>query len=474
MVPVLVAVALLFRYLLRPFLGLDVPFLILWPVVMVAAWYGGLGPGILTAILSAVIAAFTFFDARGPINEHGWTGMALFVLLGVAISVLLEKLHDAQRRLASQARDLFEQRERLRVTLNSIGDGVIATDANEQVTFLNPVAQALTGWTAHEAVGHPFSKVFAAVDSTTRKPVASPVRKALETGQVVGLGTDTILNTTRATRIPIDDSAAPIRDAQGRITGAVLVFRDVTEQKRMLTALEEADQRKNEFLAMLGHELRNPLAPIRNALHILRQQGVADQQTRWVHEVIERQVLHMGRLVDDLLDVSRISRGKISLKKERIDLVCVARQAIDTSRPLIEASHHTLTVGLPDRPVWLDADPARMAQVISNLLNNAAKYTNSGGRIALTIEPRESEVCIRVRDNGIGISREMLPRIFEIFSQGERALERAQGGLGIGLALVKNLIQLHGGSIEALSDGPGTGSEFLVRLPRLPESGQHA
>jgi PAS domain S-box-containing protein len=471
MVPVLVALALLFRYSLRPILGYDAPFLILWPIVMVAAWYGGQGPGILTTLLAVIVAAFTFFDIGGPINEQGWMDMAFFVLLGLAISVLLEKLHDAQRRLAISARELFDQRERLRVTLTSIGDAVLATDVEGRITFLNPVAQALTGWTQHDAFGHPFDEVFRAINAKSGEQIESPVRKALQTGQVVGLGSHTILHSATGQKIPIDDSAAPIRDALGQVTGVVLVFRDITEQKRMLAALEEADRRKNEFLAMLGHELRNPLAPIRNALHLLRGSRTADEQTRWAREVIDRQVKQMGRLVDDLLDVSRISRGKIQFKKERMDVVGVARQALDTSRPLIEAKHHTLDIHLPAEPVWIDADPARLAQIMANLLNNAAKYTDQGGHIRFSVEPEETEVRIRVRDNGIGISCEMLPRVFDMFAQSERALERAQGGLGIGLTLVKSLVELQGGSIQAFSNGPGTGSEFIVQMPILKETG---
>jgi PAS domain S-box-containing protein len=240
---------------------------------------------------------------------------------------------------------------------------------------------------------------------------------------------------------------------------------DLIERLRFEQALKDGDRRKDEFLATLAHELRNPLAPIRNAVQIFRAKGSPVPELQWARDVIDRQVEQMTRLVDDLLDVSRITRGKIDLRKERVELATVVNNAVEGSRPLIEKWGHELTVKLPSEPVYLDADLTRLAQVLLNLLNNAAKYTEQGGRIWLTAEKDGGQVVIRVKDTGIGIPQEMLPRIFEMFTQVDRSLERSQGGLGIGLTLVQSLVEMHGGTVKVHSDGPGKGSEFVVRLP---------
>lgn len=229
-------------------------------------------------------------------------------------------------------------------------------------------------------------------------------------------------------------------------------------------ALKEADRRKNEFLAILAHELRNPLAPIRNAVQVLSLLD-SDPAAQWPREVIERQVQQLNRMVDDLTDVSRITQSKFSLQREPVRVSTVLAQAVETSRPLIDARKHQLTVVPPAEPVWLEGDEIRLAQVVSNLLNNAAKYTEEGGQIWLTAEQKGNEAVIRVRDTGIGIPADVLPRVFEPFMQEERLPDRAHGGLGIGLALVRSLVELHGGKVEAKSDGRGKGSEFVLHLP---------
>jgi CheY-like chemotaxis protein/two-component sensor histidine kinase len=237
-----------------------------------------------------------------------------------------------------------------------------------------------------------------------------------------------------------------------------------------VAALKESDRRKDEFLAMLAHELRNPLAPIRSAAQVLRVKGSTLPELQWARDVIDRQVQQMTRLIDDLLDVSRITRGKIELRKEQVDLATVVSSAVEASRPLIEKWGHQLTVMIPEEPVHLDADLTRLSQALSNLLNNAAKYTDKGGQIWLTAERQSDHVLIRVKDTGIGIPTEMLPRIFEMFKQVDRSLERSEGGLGIGLTLVQRLVEMHGGSVEAHSPGVGQGSEFVLRLPLVAKS----
>ncbi len=250
-----------------------------------------------------------------------------------------------------------------------------------------------------------------------------------------------------------------------------ILVTDLTTQRRhdqldaAVGALEESDRLKNEFLAMLAHELRNPLAPIRNAVHLMRMAPGDATVPAATSSMLERQVAQMVRLIDDLLDVSRINRGKIELRKERIDLVATVGHALDACRSDMEKSNHALSVCLPPGPVYADGDPARLAQVVSNLLSNARKFTENGGEIGLSLERAGGEAVIRVRDNGIGVAEGQLTRIFEMFLQVDSSLERSASGLGIGLTLVRTLVELHGGSVEAFSAGAGRGSEFVVRLP---------
>ncbi len=627
------------------------------------------------------------------------------------------------------AESLDAQREWLRVTLSSIGDAVITTDIKGCITFLNPVAQSLTGWTLKEAAGVTLESVFQIVNEDDRRTVENPATRALREGVVVGLGNHTLLIAKDGTERPIDDSAAPIRNAGGEVVGVVLVFRDITERRRaeqllqekvdycdciiatlrepfivldhdlriktanrsfyeafhfspeetenqliydlgkrqwdipklrallqkvlsdqgpvhdvevehtfptigrkimllnanrfesaecapslillaiediterrraevaledselryrrlfetaqdaililderegtifdanpfikemlgyshveivgkelweigmfpdaeenkaafrelqdkgyiryenlplktkagerievefvsnvyqvdhrkviqcnirditersrlerqtheQAEALAELHHRKDEFLAMLSHELRNPLSAIFSALHVLRLQGNENPIQQRAMTTIERQVGQLAHLVDDLLEVSRVITGRIQLQLERLDLRGIAEHAIGSVRPMIELRKHELSVSLPDEPVWVQGDPTRLEQVIVNLLNNAAKYTDEGGHIWLTVKQadHEVEVVLRVRDTGVGIAPELLPRIFDLFTQAHRTLDRAQGGLGLGLSLVQKLVELHGGKVAAYSAGLGQGSEFVVRLPAL-------
>ncbi len=249
--------------------------------------------------------------------------------------------------------------------------------------------------------------------------------------------------------------------------GWVAVVTDITDRKRAEDALKEADRRKDEFLAMLAHELRNPLAPIRNSVQVLKLIGSSDPMQAQARDLIERQVAHMARLVDDLLDVSRITRGNILLRKGRLDLVALVRAAVEDHRRLLEEAGLDLTVELPDRPLWVEGDPTRLAQVVGNLLHNANKFTDAGGKVAvrLTAEAGGEGAVLSVRDSGIGLGPDILGRLFEPFSQADRSLDRSRGGLGLGLALVKGLVELHGGTVWASSPGPGRGAEFVLRLP---------
>lgn len=494
-------------------------------------------------------------------------------------------------------RELRESRESLRVTLSSIGDAVITTDAEGLVTFLNPVAEALTGWANADAAGKPLDAVFRIVNESTRATVQNPATRALREGVVVGLANHTLLIARDGAERPIDDSAAPIKDEAGAVSGVVLVFRDITERRavedaqrrsevryrrlfqtakdgilildarsgkiidanafmagllrmepggligkelweiglfadvgsnkehfatlqrdryaryehlplqnreggvihvefvsnvyeegEMLVAQcnvrdisarvameqrirDQADalasqaRQKDEFLAMLSHELRNPLAPIRSATHLLRLQGDGvDPLQRQALEVIDRQVAALTRLVSDLMEVSRALTGRIRISLQTVDLAQIIRHAAETVAPMIEQRGHTLTMRLSEGPVWVQADPTRIEEVAVNLLGNAAKYTDWGGRIELSCQAEADHAVVRVRDNGAGIEPALLPSIFDLFTQANRTLDRAQGGLGIGLSLSQRIVALHGGTIGASSDGPGKGSEFVVRL----------
>jgi PAS domain S-box-containing protein len=504
-------------------------------------------------------------------------------------------LQNAQSILIARRRaeeELRQHSEWLRTTLASIGDGVITTDADGRVTFMNAVAEALTDWSLADALGQFLPDVLQIVHEGTREAIGNPAIRALQTGGIVRLTNHTVLISRQGREQPIDASAAPIRDTSGATVGAVLVFRDaserkaselarahlaaivdssrdaiisktlqgivrswntaaerlfgytaqeaigqpitflipperqgeepeilariargehiehfetvrmrkdgqrldisltispirdasgeiigaskiardITDRKRAEEALQEANRHKDEFIALLAHELRNPLAPLRTALQVMQLAEGNPGKVARAREVMERQLGHMVRLIDDLLDVSRIGQHKLELRRATVPLLDVVNNAVETARPVIDAAGHALTISLPATPVYLDADPTRLSQVLSNLLTNSAKYTERGGSILLRAERRDGDVIVSVRDTGIGIPAEALSHVFDMFSQVDRGLERARDGLGIGLALVKGLVQMHGGTVTAESQGPGTGSTFTITLPVLPSS----
>jgi PAS domain S-box-containing protein len=505
----------------------------------------------------------------------------------------------ANEALKRKSEELWQQREQFRVTLASIGDGVITTDTQGTITFMNPVAEAMTGWSQSDALGRPLEEVFSIVNEETRGPVPHPVQEVLRTGTVVGLASSTSLIRKDGATVSIEDSAAPIRDTTGNISGCVIVFHDVTQRRRaeraqranedrlrdsarrlqlamsagdmgdwvwdaetnlmslspraaqlfslppnvpvsrdqlrarvppedgVRTKLEfdrallektdyrvefrivrsngtltwvaargrgvyadngtvvgmigmvqditerrqaeetmrETDRRKDEFLATLAHELRNPLAPIRQATLIAQSPGATEAQKRWSHEVINRQVHTMALLLDDLLEISRITRGTLALRTQLTELTTIVDAAVETARPLIDTKRHTLSLQLPAERIEFTADPMRLAQVLSNLLTNAAKYTDPDGRIGLSAACDAGMITISVTDTGIGIPPDAMGKMFSMFTQVKSGKDRSEGGLGIGLALAKGLVELHGGTIEARSAGNERGSEFIIRLP---------
>jgi PAS domain S-box-containing protein len=716
--------AVVLRWALDPLMGDTLPLVTLFGAVAAAVWLGGYRPAVVVTTLGYLACAYLFIPPRGILVFDVQTviGLVAYVFTCALIIGFGEAMRRAQRRAS-------ERREILQVTLRSIGDAVITTDNDGRVTYLNAVAESLTGWMQQDALGQRLDSVFRIVNEQTRRPVESPATKALREGVVVGLANHTVLIQKNGRELAIDDSAAPIRDEFGEVSGCVLIFRDVSaqrrqeqdkasqlqaarflasivessddaivsksldgiiqswnaaaerlfgytaeqavgrhislvipperiaeedrilaslragqriehfeterqrsdgqrisvsltispirdaegavigaskivrditdrkraeaEQQQFVTLIEnstdfigicdldgmplfvnraglrmvglddierarrtpvrsfffpedqsrvmqeffpsvlekghgeievrfrhfktgearwmtykvltlpdaagrpvalatvsqdvterkrledslrrvaadlsEADRRKNEFLAMLAHELRNPLAPISHAIQALR---LAESDRTLVHaatKMLERQVGQMVRLVDDLLDMSRISRGKIELRKDRIELAPIVSQAAEATRALYKSMNHELTVTLPPHPIYLDADPARLTQVVGNLLNNACKFTDSGGHVWLTVQQDRAHAVIRVRDNGIGIAADQLPRLFEMFMQVDTSQERSREGLGLGLTLVKTLVEMQDGTVEAHSEGLGRGSEFVIRLPTVTE-----
>lgn len=345
--------------------------------------------------------------------------------------------------------------------LASVRDSVVVINHEGFVTYWNEGASRLFGWAAEEMVGKNY---LSHLPLPTRAFITDQIRKRSPGVEWNGEYHDVCKD---GSRIWINVRISSVTDVDGNVVGILIVSHDITERKNAEEALLEADRRKDEFIALLAHELRNPLAPIRNGLQIMRLASDVSTVSQ-VQGMMERQLSHMVRLIDDLLNVSRINRNKLELRRSRILLSDAVSSAVETSRPAIEAAGHELTVALPDGPVFLDADLTRLSQVFSNLLHNSAKYTESGGRIRLTARVDGDEVTVTVADTGIGIPAEAIPYIFDMFSQVDRTIERSTGGLGIGLALVKGLVEMHGGSVSASSRGINQGSEFSVRLPIIP------
>lgn len=721
---VVLAVAL--RWALDPLMGDVLPLVTLFGAIAAAVWLGGYRVAIPVTIFGYIACHYLFIQPRGHFyfrDLSNVVGLVAYLFTGALITVFGEAARIAQRR-TNNSREVF------RVTLRSIGDAVITTDINGCVTYINGVAESLTGWSQQEARGKPLDVVFHIVNEVTRRPVQNPATRTLREGVVVGLANHTVLIKKNGEECPIDDSAAPIRNEQGYVSGCVLIFRDVTAQRQverekanqLLTArllasivessndaivsksldgiiqswnaaaerlfgftaeqavgqhislvippdriaeedeiiaklragqriehyeterkrsdgqrimvsltisplqdnsgnvigvskivrditerkrvererqnfvtvvenstdfigmcdldglpffvnhaglemvglesiedarrtklqefffpedqemimndflsavqknghgevevrfrhfktgaarwmvykvllltnaanepigyatvsqdvtdrkrleddlrrlaadLSETDRRKNEFLATLAHELRNPLAPMSNMLEVVKRANNDVEVVKRAHDTIERQLGQLVRLVDDLLDLNRITHDRLELRRSEVELSSVIEQAIEVARPLLDSAGQELIVDLPGEPIFLNADRARLAQVFGNLLNNSSKYTRPKGSISLSAKRDGEEVVVSVKDNGAGIPPDKLDSIFDMFMQIDGTAERSQGGLGIGLTLVKRLAEMHGGSIKAQSDGDGQGSEFIVRLPVLNKS----
>jgi two-component system, chemotaxis family, CheB/CheR fusion protein len=382
----------------------------------------------------------------------------------------------------TERKEAEEGRARLSAIVESSDDAIVSKDLNGVIMSWNAGAERLFGYTAREAVGQPVTLLIPADRLEEEPAVLARIRR----GEVVD-HYETVRRRKDGRLVDVSLTVSPILDRQGRIVGASKIARDTTERVKAAERLLEADRRKDEFLAMLAHELRNPLAPILGSIEFLRRARSLDvaetpaptapllgDRVDHALDVLQRQVNQMVRLVDDLLDAGRISRGKIDLRRERVELSSAIGHAAEAIRTASEQRGQQLTVTLPADPVYLNADPIRLTQIVGNLLNNACKFTDDGGRIWLTAERASDglapQVVIRVRDTGVGIAPDRLESIFDMFTQVDTSLERSSTGLGIGLTLVKTLAELHGGTVEARSAGLGHGSEFVVRLPAMVET----
>jgi PAS domain S-box-containing protein len=593
------AAAVLLRLALDPILGDTLPFVTLFGAVAAAVWVGGSRAALAVAVLGYVAANQLFLPPRG---QFGLRDAADFVGLAAYLftCALIVAFGEAMRRARQRAQ---ERGELIRVTLASIGDAVITTGLGGEVSYLNGVAATLTGWTPEAALGRPLGEVVRVVREDDRSELESAERRAVREERAVGIETRALLVSRDGTERAVEESAAPIRDELGRISGSVLILRDVEARRRLEAAqaeragamrqlaaivessddaivsksldgvirswnagaeklfghtaasaigrhislvippdrLAEEDQiiatlragnrvdhfetermhadgrripvsltispirdddgivvgaskiardvserrkmerelrslaadlaagnkRKNEFLATLAHELRNPLAPLRNSLNLLRRSGSEGVNFAPALDTMERQLEQLVRLVDDLLDLNRITHDRIELRRMEVELEPLVRQAVEGALPLAESASHEIRVVAPSEAIFVLADPARVVQVFGNLLNNSCKYTPPGGVISVTIERRGELAQVKVSDTGNGIPPEKIAGIFEMFAQIDSSLGQSQGGLGIGLSLVKRLVELHGGTVEARSEGKGKGSEFVVSLPAL-------
>jgi PAS domain S-box-containing protein len=356
--------------------------------------------------------------------------------------------------------------EQYRLLMENVKDyAIFLLDTEGRIITWSTGAERILGYKEAEIIGQPFARVFIPEDAEQGQP-----EHELKVAREKGRAEDERWHIRKdGTRFWASGIVTPLWDGGGTLIGFAKILRDITERKRAEEELADANRRKDEFLAMLGHELRNPLAPVLNGLHIIEREGRDNPTIQQTVGMMDRQLRRIVRMVDDLLDVSRVTKGKIQLRRKREQLSTLVAYAVETIRPLLDSRRHQLSVALPPEAIWLDVDAARIEQALANLLSNAAKYTEPGGRIWLTVEQEGDRAIIRVKDTGVGIRPDMLNRVFDLFVQADRTLDRALGGLGIGLTLVRKLVEMHGGTVEAFSEGIGKGSEFIVRLPTVPE-----
>jgi len=488
------AIALALRAAATPLWGVALPFIFFYPAIMLSAWLGGFGPGVVTTFLCAAAAVSPSLSPGSGLradNLADATALLVFMGNGLLISGLTGALRLARARLAAQVRGLEADTEalehgemaqaRLAAIVQSSDDAIVSKTLDGEIMSWNAAATRMFGYAPEEVIGRSITIIIPKDRLNEEAHTLASIRqgKAIEHFRTVRLRKD-------QTPILISLTVSPIRNAAGQIIGASKIARDITAQvegegdREILLARERAARReaesanraKDEFLAMLGHELRNPLGAISNAAHVLERLGQPGDATAAIRGIIGRQTAHLARLTDDLLDIGRVMVGKVVLDMKPVDLREVAERAIGGLREGGRIERHT--VSFDGAPAWVDADTTRIEQIVTNLVTNALKYTPPGGSIKVRVTRKGRDAALSVEDDGLGIAPELLPRIFDLFVQGQPPADRAQGGLGIGLALVKRLTELHGGSVEAHSEGQGKGTTVTATFPVVATPGREA
>jgi PAS domain S-box-containing protein len=476
-----IAVAIFARQLLTPWLGSAFPLATMFTAVAFVVWRAGWGPAFGTAMGGWVAAGLVFrggFGYFGGFTVNEAVAFVVYVIAIVPIVVLGEAMRRAQHDLEARQAELsttnlalasrVEAQSLLAAIVASSEDAIVSKTLDGIITSWNKGAERLFGWAADEAIGQSIHLIVPPHLRDQERDILDRLRRG---ESVEHLDVERVRKD--GSHVHMSVTISPVRDRHGHIIGASKTARDITARKmweeqlvRSEETLLEADRRKDEFLATLAHELRNPLAPISSGLHILRSSQDPGQRSIAL-EIMERQLAQMVRLVDDLLDVARITTGKVEVRHQPLDLAVAINDAVETSQPLLGARRDNLIVTPPPQPVFVNGDRTRLAQVFANLLNNSEKYSEAGQPIAITFGREGDQAVIRVKDAGMGIHPEMLPRVFDMFRQADRTGGRSRGGLGIGLSLVKRIVELHGGTVTARSEGLGLGSEFIVRLPAI-------
>jgi PAS domain S-box-containing protein len=486
------AIAVALRAAAAPLWGLTLPFAFFYPAIMLSAWRGGLGPGILATLLCAAAAIYPGLspvDSLRVDNLADEIGLLLFVGTGILISCLTEALRCTRARLDAQVRGLeadtvvLRQGEEARATLAAIvqssDDAIVSKTLDGEITSWNAAATRMFGYAPEEVIGRSISIIIPHDRMNEEARVLSSIRR----GEAINHFRTIRLRKDR-TPIPISLTVSPVRNAAGQIMGASKIARDISaqvqaeEERAILLAREQAarqeaeaaNRTKDEFLAMLGHEVRNPLGAISNAVHVLERLGQPGDVTAAARGIITRQTAHLARIMDDLLDIGRVMLGKVVLGRKSVDLREVAERALGTLREGGRLERHN--VSLEGVPAWIDGDTTRIEQIVTNLVGNALKYTPPGGSVKVHVTRKGRTAVLSVEDDGLGIRPDLLPRIFDLFVQGQPPADRAQAGLGIGLTLVKRLTDLHGGNVEAHSDGPGKGTTVTARFPVVARPGR--
>lgn len=358
--------------------------------------------------------------------------------------------------------DAEHARGHLAAIIESADDAIIGKDLNGVIRSWNKGAERLFGYTADEAIGQSVTLLMPPERQHEEPQILARLRRGERIEHY-----ETVRVAKNGRRIPISLTTSPVRNSRGQIIGASKIARDISQRIAAENALKDADLRKDQFLAMLAHELRNPLTPIRNGIEII-QRSTDQGRREWAMQVIDRQLIQLTRIIDDLLEIARITSGNITLRREATNLRAIVKTALESARPNIDAGRHTVKVDIPTAEIELYVDAARLVQALVNLLVNSAKFTAPGGSITIVGNAEGDQLVLRVRDSGRGIASDLLPRVFDVFSQGASDYARTEGGLGIGLSIVRRVVEMHGGTVTAYSEGAGQGSEFRITLPLAP------